>query len=59
MTDVASNWDSRISGEVVIYDVPGGHHDWMEYPQSAATVRTALDEIAPPVSTIARKQLVV
>lgn len=59
MTDVASNWDSRISGEVVIYDVPGAHHDWMEYPQSAATVRAALDEIAPPVSTIARKQLVV
>ncbi|WP_283804941.1 condensation domain-containing protein [Afipia felis] len=59
MADVASNWDSRISGQVVIYDVPGGHHDWMEYSQSAATVRAALDEIVPPASTVARKQLVV
>lgn len=59
MADVASGWDRRVSGQVMIYHVPGGHHDWMEYPQSAATVCAVLDEIVPPVSTIARKQLVV
>lgn len=56
MADVASGWDRRVSGRVVIREVPGGHHTWMEYPQSAAIVRAALDEIVPPVSTISRDQ---
>jgi thioesterase domain-containing protein/acyl carrier protein len=57
MADVDSGWDRRISGRVVIHKVPGGHNDWMEYPQSAAIVRAALDEVVPPVSTVSRKQL--
>jgi len=59
MADVASGWDRRVSGQVVIHKVPGGHHTWMEYPRSAAIFRAALDEIMPPVSTLSREQLVV
>jgi thioesterase domain-containing protein/acyl carrier protein len=59
MADIASGWDRRVSGRVVIHKVPGGHHDWMEYPRSAAIVRATLDEIVPPVSTDLRNQLVV
>lgn len=59
MADVTSGWDGRISGQIVIHNVPGGHHDWMEYQPSAAIVRAALDEIVPPASTISRNQLVV
>jgi hypothetical protein len=57
--DVASGWDRRVSGRVVIHKVPGSHHTWMEYPRSAAIVRAALDEIVPPVSTGSRDQLIV
>jgi hypothetical protein len=58
MADVALGWDSRVSGQVVTYKVPGGHHNWMEYPESADIFRTALDEIAPPAS-VSRNQRVV
>jgi len=58
MADVASGWDSRVNGRVVIHKVPGGYHTWMEYPQSAAIVRAALDEIMP-VSADSWDQLVV
>lgn len=58
MADVASGWDRRISGQVVIHKVPGRHDTWMEYPQSAAIFRAALDETVPPVSTVARDQLI-
>lgn len=58
MADVASGWDRRVSGRVVIHQVPGGHHTWMEYPRSAAIVRAALDAIVPSVSTVSRNQLI-
>jgi hypothetical protein len=52
MVDVASGWDSRVSGRVMIHEVPGGHHTWMEYPRSAAIVRSAFDAIVPPINSL-------
>jgi acyl carrier protein len=59
MADVASGWDRRVTGRVVIHKVPGGHDNWMEYPQSAAIVRAALDEVVPPVPTASGNRRIV
>lgn len=59
MAEVDQGWDRRVDARVVIHHVPGGHETWMDYPRSAAIVRAALDEIAPPVATVARSELLV
>ena len=51
MADVASGWDCRVTGRVVIHNVPGRHNTWMDYPRSAAVFRATFDAIVPPVST--------
>lgn len=57
MVDVTSGWDRQVSGRVLTHRVPGGHDTWMEYPQSAAIVRAALDEIVPVASTTSKDQI--
>jgi thioesterase domain-containing protein len=48
MADVATGWDRRITGRVVIHDVPGRHLTFMEDPQTGQIVRAAVDTIMPP-----------
>jgi thioesterase domain-containing protein len=47
VTDVASGWDRRVTGRVVVHRVPGRHHTWMRLPQSGAIIRATLDAVMP------------
>lgn len=45
--DVASGWDRRVTGGVIVHSVPGNHMTWMEKPQSSAIVSDVLDAVMP------------
>lgn len=47
IADVASGWDRRVTGRVVVHIVPGDHMSWIKDPQSGATISAVLDAVAP------------
>ena len=48
MADVASGWDRRIIGRVLVHSVPGRHSTFMEDPRSGKIIRAVLDTVMPP-----------
>lgn len=47
IVDVASGWDERITGRLVVHDVSGDHLSWMDHPESAEAINAVLNSIMP------------
>ena len=53
IVDVASGWDDRITGRLIVHQVPGDHLDWMDHQRSALAVGALLDRVMPsPISAL-------
>ena len=51
IVDVASGWERRVTGRVMVHMVPGDHLGWIKNEQSGAIVSAVLDAVLPtPVS---------